>query len=235
MELEKVVEFYENGSLRHIGFKLNGEETGTWFAFYENGQAQYETLGGRFNCLGICDKGKVILINYWAEDGSQEVKNGYGTAYEYYENDDVLVGQFEEGLLQGYYREYRSGRLVHEAPCNRGLQHGIERGWSETGQLEELSRFHHGKRIGLSLNWDSEGRLCSVSRWVKGREVNIHWWDSQGLQTVRNGVGYHQSYGEINYFLFGRGTSFEMTLSEFGRQMAPSWMTKIDIKYTRRK
>lgn len=177
----------------------------------------------------------MILVNYWAEDGSREVINGYGTAFEHYSDNDVLVGHFEEGLLQGYYREYRAGRLVQEAPCHRGLQHGIERGWSDDGKLEELSRYHHGKRVGLSFHWDFDGNLSCVSKWVRGREVNIHWWDADGKQTVRNGVGYHQSTGEINYFLLGRGTSFEMTLSEFGRQIAPSWMTKIDIKYKRRK
>jgi len=93
----------------------------------------------------------------------------------------ALIGYFKEGLREGEFRIYHTGRLVTTMDFKKGKIHGRIRNYFENGNLRYEKKFKNNLREGLSKYYYDNGRISEMGEFKKGKREGTFWhWDETG-------------------------------------------------------
>ena len=135
---------HRNGAVSSEGYLRNGKPDGYWKSFNEQGQITSE--GNRKNFL---------LDGVW-----KFYTNGELTSEITYENDkrngisrifaanEIIVTPYVDDFISGT-REifFKNGDIKQRTPFERGLEHGLEYTFSETGEIIAITEYRRGFRV----------------------------------------------------------------------------------------
>lgn len=124
--------YHENGSLAFsYQLDVNGKHTGPYFEYYPDGSKKVE----------VDHRGEEPkYINYWDENGVQQLIDGTGIFTDSYSYDGVTIRyeyQFVDFKKHGVQKEFRNGILVKYTEMNHGQYDGFHREYYPDGRLKE--------------------------------------------------------------------------------------------------
>jgi antitoxin component YwqK of YwqJK toxin-antitoxin module len=154
----KYKQYYENGTIRGIGYYKNGELHGPYATYYENGVAktmiEYED-----------DEYHGCYVEYF-EDGTPSARGKYvnghrdGEYVKFYENGDYYCKlSYTDGILDGnsiYY--YQTGGVEEIVPHKDGEMHGTAKYYNEDGIIEKEIIYTRGIAID-ETRYDEVGKM----------------------------------------------------------------------------
>lgn len=132
--------FWNNGNKKEEGTQTNGQRTGIWKRYYENGskkseweyrsKEQIKTKGGKSS----------RLINFWDPNGNMIVSEGKGNYYLINDDGDEISGSYTDFQKDGEWKGIRKdgSKIYREIYKNGELQYGES--WDETGKRYEYQQ-----------------------------------------------------------------------------------------------
>lgn len=107
--------YYENGNIEAIRSYQSGQLKDTIFTFYENGNPrEIKYVNPDFNEDNLAEAEKqFVLVSYFGNDGTQQVKEGTGTKTEYYPSGvKRQTIEYENGFPNGDWTQYTVKRKI---------------------------------------------------------------------------------------------------------------------------
>lgn len=93
----------------------------------------------------------------------------------------ALIGYFKDGLREGEFRIYHTGRLVSTMDFKKGKIDGKLRNYFENGNLRYEKKFKNNLREGLSKYYHENGGVRELGEFKKGKREGMFWhWDDKG-------------------------------------------------------
>ncbi|WP_415370845.1 toxin-antitoxin system YwqK family antitoxin [Patiriisocius sp. Uisw_047] len=140
-----------------IGKLENGERTGEWKYYYENGQLE-------------------SILKY---------ENGFlkGEMKYYYENGQLsLIGKWENGQPIGEWKSYHeNGQLYNIGKNENGKKTGEWKFYHENGQLHNIGKYENGKKTGEWKFYHKNGQLHNIGKYENGeRTGEWKYYDENG-------------------------------------------------------
>jgi len=105
-----------------------------------------------------------------------------GTFQEFFPNTEELrtQGSYKDGLKTGSWKTYSpSGTLESDLEWSRGLQHGHELRWSESGQPRLTGQYIDGTKTGKWTSFYESGAFHEASFYVNGKRQGEYVWDAE--------------------------------------------------------
>ena len=165
----KVFKNRMGGKKEFEGSYKDGDSTGIWTHWYENGQKKKE---------GTWKDGKGDgLITIWYENGQKNYevtfkdgkKDGLRTSW--YENGQKKYeGTYKDGRKDGLYNSwYENGQKKSEGISKDGKYDGFVTFWYENGQKKFEGTYKDGKLDGLETEWHENGQKKTEVTFKNGR------------------------------------------------------------------
>src|SRR5258708_2816526 len=88
------------------------------------------------------------------------------------------------GIVIGHRRFYESGEMMIEMSQKKGLKHGTEYWWDESGHLDEAYAYEDGLEHGIHKQFSVDGQIIGTYTMERGTGIDL-WWGC-----VREGVRY---------------------------------------------
>lgn len=171
--------FSDDGQVLQSGEIKYGKRVGMWNSFFENGNLSEE---GKF------ENDTYYIINSWDLLGTQNVKDGSGIYYAYYSDgvtklqSGVIKNGQKDGLWTLYY-EY-SGDIFQEENYVNGQQTGIQRSFSESGQILSEGEMIDGSREGEWTWYNNDGTISSSVIFENDKKTGTQtMWSEIGEKT----------------------------------------------------
>jgi antitoxin component YwqK of YwqJK toxin-antitoxin module len=184
--------YYKSGVISSEGRMKDGQPDGYWKSFFETGKIKSEGNRKNFELDSLWifynEKGQRILdVNY--RNGK---KNGIKTTYL---EKETIREMFKDDSKEGYTRYYYpDGKLKMEIPFVKGLEQGLAREYSTTGDIITLIEYKRGFVIDrLRIN-RRDGNNLRQGRWYTFySNGNIH---VEGNYQDDLKEGYFKEYAE---------------------------------------
>ena len=110
--------FYDNGQLEKAGELINKQRQGLWTHYYKSGVKRLEVTfkddkhdgpwrewyeNGQIAEEGEYKNGEYFVLNFWAEDGKQLLKDGTGITIRKFGSTqgDIYEQYFDKGVFKG--------------------------------------------------------------------------------------------------------------------------------------
>jgi len=140
--------WYINGQKSHeIEFK-DGKYDGVFTSFYDNDQKLYE----QHYTKGVCDGADIG----WYRDGKK-----------------MYVGRYRNGKQDGQWIHwYPNGQKQHESNYKDGEFDGPYGGWYPNGQMRFEKNYRNGEMHGTEAGWNEQGVLQYKREYKDGKLVN---------------------------------------------------------------
>ncbi len=137
-----VAEYHDSGFKKLEGRSLDGQRVGTWNAWFEQGQLQ------------------------WQGEYHNGLKQGVWTYFNSY-GQTVSEGSYEADKQHGAWMfRYSDGQLRSQGEYNQGSETGPWTFWHPTGHAALRGEFRDGQPVGTWTQWDESGQslgTCSAS------------------------------------------------------------------------
>jgi antitoxin component YwqK of YwqJK toxin-antitoxin module len=161
---------YPNGGIELEGAVRNGLHRGVWREWYENGALMKE-----FTCA--CEPETIIA--YWDRWGTQRIFDGTGEYVAFYADSTPLIeGYYADGLKSGEFRVYNTdGTLSLLQTYRRGLLHGPQTVWYDSGGMKVTGEYENGRKSGSWTWYHEDGTKSSTVQYVDGEKQGrqMHW------------------------------------------------------------
>ncbi len=145
--------------------------TGTWVAWYVNGQKGYEIHYKNGDYDGVFtsyhDNGrKNVEQNY-----SNHIAHGADTGWSS-DGKTSYTGQYVNGKQDGKWVHWHpNGQMRAETNYDNGKLNGRDAQWYENGQISSVHSYKDGVKHGLEANWDEKGVLQYERLFDNGKVV----------------------------------------------------------------
>lgn len=173
--VEEYSRLHENGSLA-FSYQLDdsGNHTGPYFTYYPDGSKMLEV-----------DRrgGEPKYMNYWDDNGNQQLKDGTGdyTDIYAYEGDTTRYEyHFVDYKKHGIQREFRNGVLTKYTEMNQGQYDGYHREFYPNGRLKQEYLIKAGKAISQNTQPRFENPVLRVKiqtqeneTWIQALEYEL--------------------------------------------------------------
>jgi antitoxin component YwqK of YwqJK toxin-antitoxin module len=180
--------FSETGQVMQSGVVEQGIRVGKWSVFFENGSLQEE--GSYTNDL-------YKIHNSWDWKGKQNVNNGFGTYYTFYDGGELIYesGNVKNGFRDGLWKLYyeTSGNIYLEQRYIEGKLTGLQNSFYESGQIFTSGEMVDGFREGEWIWYHENGIISSKVNFAKDKKIgNQIIWSELGIKSkeeyYENGV-----------------------------------------------
>lgn len=185
---------YPSGEKQSRGKMVNNEMDGEWNFWYENGQIS----ANQFYIIGKEDS----IWTWWNEDGSINqtgvYKNGlsHGKWTFNYPSGQVQAEEnYVNDRLQGQAKYwFENGKISVEGEYFRGYSQGPWKYYFESGSIKKEGSYNKDQIIGDWYSYYENGQNEMNRRGTDSLIYFMDYWDSAGIQLVKNGNGVYTSY-----------------------------------------
>ncbi len=189
--------YFEDGSLKSVGWLKNGIQDSSWIFYYEKGIKKSE---GSFK-----NGQKEGAWSYFSEDGRNKASGffieGKGTYREYFDNgvvksEGTINKEWSEGVWKYYYP---SGQLKAVGLEIAGSRNGAWVFYHENGTISSQGEYLNGKEVGEWNYFYENGNLSSEGKFDNGKKDD-HWklyHQEGGLKAdvmLSQGTGVYKEY-----------------------------------------
>ena len=166
--------YYENGQLKLVGKHLDGKLVGEWKSYYDNGQLN--------SILKFVDGKAVGESKYYHENGDLKGIGNYQNGEQvgewkyYHENGDLQgIGNYQNGEQVGKLTyHYKNGQLNSIFNYNQGMDTVEIRSYHENGQLFGIGKYVDNKKTAQWKYYHENGQLQSVGTYLND-EFDGEW------------------------------------------------------------
>ena len=178
-----IVDTYESGQVKHVGFYENGYLNGEVIDYYENGQIE---------TIRTCDKGRGVGIRKMYYESGQLSAEIYRPKGWNMREPQKTVGYFEDGSIEDieeYSDDYRllysclldedkdTFSLCHPLDFENHIYEHVD--YHDNGERKEVGirQFIEGegwKDVGSWLFFDEEGKLTKVIDYLPPKKIYIN-------------------------------------------------------------
>ncbi len=179
--------FSATGQVLFQGNIRDGQRVGKWISYFENGEIKEE---------GIYNSEIYKIINSWASNDEQTVKDGQGTYKMYFPDNESIyeTGEIKNGLREGIWKTYYESThsVCYENNYKEGKLSGMQKYYFESGQLFSFGEMNEGRREGEWSWFYDSGNISSTANFVNDlKEGKQIMWSETGDKTkeeyYRNG------------------------------------------------
>ena len=89
---------------------------------------------------------------------------------------------------------YSNGILKEEYYKRNGKFEGAYKAFYEDGSIKSIGQFKNEKCIGIWKNYWENGKIQSIQEFKNNRVISFNFWNSDGVQTIKDGTGVGTSY-----------------------------------------
>lgn len=167
--------YYENGRLRYRGYFLNGTPVGEMVKYYPDGLVQAK--------MNFDPSGKISYVKLFNEQGKLVAEGKYfdklkDSTWNYYSPDHgklILSESFLHGKKNGIsYKYYQNGKISELIEWNNDSEFGKWEQYYENGDLRLKCAHSEGKRSGIFQSF-YPGKIISISGEYKNGLMNGKW------------------------------------------------------------
>ena len=187
------IQWFENGKKNEEGIYKQGKKGGAWSAWYENGEKKYLAkyvngkLDGSYTELDT--DGRVVknIIYDVGEIISEYHVVRDGTGFTEYHK--------QNGVLDGVWtRWYANGQKAEEGIYKDGKRSGNWNSWYKNLKKRYVSQYAEGKRSGIYREWNSRGKKIKDIEYSKGKRIREYLVikDEHGFMEI------NKLYGTLN-------------------------------------
>ena len=184
-----IVEWYNNGQVKSVGYLTNGKMEGIRVWWHENGKdkelTQYKNdkfeghsetwyENGQKQGDGKFRNGKMEgLWNFWYENGQKNIKGSFKDGKQegfftiWHENGQKMEeGEYKDGKKEGHWTFWHeNGQKKAEGEHKDGKREGLRTYWYKNGQKKDKGNFKNGEKEGLWTTWDENGDKINEGFW----------------------------------------------------------------------
>ena len=170
--------YFKNGELQISGVVTNGNKTGLWTSYLEQGTKVEE---------GEYKDNQYFVINSWDANGEQSVTDGKGNYQSLHEEtlDIFEEGQITGGLRQGTWKSYypESASLLGEMNYSEGKLNGPYTTYFESGEVYIEGNFIEDKKD-AKWQWFFEGgNVESMVTYESDKKQGVQkFWSETGIE-----------------------------------------------------
>ena len=150
-DFQKAFLYDGTGNIVEEGEVLNGQKTGTWITYHNNGKLMANTItnyvNGKKNGLYVFinDRNQMETIGYYLNDQ----QDGRWVSYKYTRR--TTDKTYKNGKLNGFSRTFydtgKDGQVQEESEWKNGVQDGIYRYYQEDGTMIMDYLYKDGQKV----------------------------------------------------------------------------------------
>ncbi|MDR0971490.1 MAG: hypothetical protein LBM25_03810 [Bacteroidales bacterium] len=202
----KEVMYYENGYIRYEGAFLNGERTGVWMFYFENGTlfalADFTNNSNGNNWeVYKTDKtviakksNKVKTISFFSDGCLALIRiindRDEETEYKFYPSFNISQkALYKNGKYNGeVIALFNNGRINSKNFFKEGLQDSIYNLYYENGNIQVEGQYNKGEKIGVWKYFNEDGSLKGEEEYaldgsiIKALSLGIKYYDKEGKE-----------------------------------------------------
>jgi len=189
-------------------FNKNGERTGEWVKYYDNGNVRYRGQFengkevGVFKFYSMISNSEPIIIKTFSKD-SNIAKVAFYSTEGVLESNGEMDGENRVGLWVFYQKDGKT--IVSEENYKNGLLDGESKTYYRNGKITETMFYKNGGLEGNLKRFSDEGILLDDLNYKNGKLSGLaKYYNTAGELTMTGYYENNERIGEWNYFENGK-------------------------------